>query len=812
MCFAEEPLRMKNRRILIAPNDMTSCVTDDTGSDSGRWSASWVSIDPIPLEPFIVAYRCRFELDATTTFRLHLSADERYELYLDGTLIGRGPDRGDALNWYYQSYELSMDAGSHVLVALVQKLGAMAPRAQISVAPGLIVTTQNLDAALLDTGLAPWEACVLTGFDLATSPITFGVGAYIHMYASQMRWGIVRGETDGWSAVAIGQRGTSIHAMGNWGEFDPPLLRPSRLPAMMNIPRHVGQVRYIDTALANSIATVHLKKDLINEHTVWSSLLQDKGTVTIPPHTQRRVLIDLETYYCAYPVLQVSDGSGSVVDWQWAESLRYEEKDIWDPKNPKGNRNEIDNKHFDGVGDIFEPDGQVGRVFQPHWWRAGRYIQLCVTTADQALVIEKLYICETRYPLKDQSEFDCSDQRYKAVWPIMVRTMQMCSHEHYMDCPYYEQLMYIGDSRLEVLTTYCMTTDDRLPRSSIDTFASSIMPDGLTQSRYPSSVRQVIPPFSLWWVGMVYDHALWRGNMDFIRQMLPGVRRVLDAYALKINAKGLVEPLKGWNYVDWVDGWNRGTPPHANSQPTATITLQFVIALQQAAELEQWLGEPEMAQRWTRLSHQVFEVAMSVFMDDQRGLIAETLDHQVFGEHAQCLALLTGMLNQAASQQLFEAWHQATDLARCSIYFSHYLFEMLRSRGRIDLLLERMQLWYDLPAKGCRTTIESPEPSRSDCHAWGAHPIYHAMASILGIRPGSMGFDTVRIEPCLGSLDHAQGVLPHLLGDIVVRLHTSDTGLEGTIELPTGLTGEYVHNGYKIQLLSGKTQILPPQL
>ena len=32
----------------------------------------------------------------------------------------------------------------------------------------------------------------------------------------------------------------------------------------------------------------------------------------------------------------------------------------------------------------------------------------------------------------------------------------MCAHETYMDCPYYEQLQYGGDTRLEILATYSL--------------------------------------------------------------------------------------------------------------------------------------------------------------------------------------------------------------------------------------------------------------------------------------------------------------------------------------------------------------------
>ena len=128
------------------------------------------------------------------------------------------------------------------------------------------------------------------------------------------------------------------------------------------------------------------------------------------------------------------------------------------------------------------------------------------------MTLERCGFLETRYPLEMESRFRSSDPRLDAITPLALRSLQMCAHETYMDCPYYEQMMYVGDTRLEALTTYAISRDDRLPRKALVLFGLSRLPDGLTQARYPSRDVQVIPPFALWWVGMVYDYALWRSD------------------------------------------------------------------------------------------------------------------------------------------------------------------------------------------------------------------------------------------------------------------------------------------------------------
>ena len=71
-------------------------------------------------------------------------------------------------------------------------------------------------------------------------------------------------------------------------------------------------------------------------------------------------------------------------------------------------------------------------------------------------------------------------------------------HDTYMDCPFYEQLQYVQDTRSEILYTYAVSADDRLARQAIDDFASSQRADGLLNACYPNKNANVIPGFSIY--------------------------------------------------------------------------------------------------------------------------------------------------------------------------------------------------------------------------------------------------------------------------------------------------------------------------
>jgi len=177
-----------------------------------------------------------------------------------------------------------------------------------------------------------------------------------------------------------------------------------------------------------------------------------------------------------------------------------------------------------------------------------------------------------------------------------------------------------------------------------------------------------------------------------------------------------------------------------------------------------------------------------VFWNPQRTLFADDTSKTNYSEHAQCLAILSRCFEDL-EEACFEALISAEDLARTTVYFSFYLLETYQKCGRGDLLVEKLDFWKDLMAQGFKTPVESPEPSRSDCHAWGSHPLFHMHASIMGVRPSSPGFASVEIAPQPGPLSEISTSTPHPLGWIEASLIKTDTGYSASIALPKGLKG-----------------------
>lgn len=811
---------------------MRVLITEDpfAGRDAGKgwnhrgiWPARWIALAEQPAEPFVAAYRCRFVVEVAGTIRVHVTADERYELFLDGQRIGRGPERGDAENWYFETYDLKLEAGEHLLVARVWSTGfEMMPFAQMSVTHGFLLCPEDETLApLLATGTAAWEGMALDGYTFTHPTAAWGCGWKVIVDGAQFPFGYETGAGDGWQAAVAGEPGAEQRTYNDARSLH--RLVPATLLPLLDEPRQCAAVWSVSditsaTAVEEGKLTtpipLHAADNIAEEQAQWQALVEGSGSVTIPANVRRRVLLTLDDYYCAYPEVVLSGGRGASVRVNWQEAL-FEQL-----KSPaKGKRDEIEGKYFttiwhnkDGVGDTFIADGGAGRKFDTLWWQCGRFVEVVVETKDEPLTLDSLTLRETRYPLESEADFTASDERLLKIIPLAIRTLQMCSHETYFDCPFYEQLMYAGDTRLEVLTTYTLSHDDRLPRKAVWMFHASRLLSGLTQSRYPSKVRQVIPPFSLWWIGMVHDFAMYRGDLALVRAVLPTVRSVIDAYLSYRNSDGLVQAPPGWNFMDWVpgkdSGWVSGIPPGGMDGVNGSINMLFALALTYAAKLEEGCGEPEMASRALRLAGEQFSRTCTTFWDEGRGLYAEDLDKTRFSEHSQCLAILSGLDTPARVERMAEGLLNAPDLARTTIYFTHYLFETYRLLRRPDALIGRMQLWFDLEQLGFKTLLEHPEPSRSDCHAWSSHPLFHYFGTLLGIRPATWGFTEVEITPLLGALTQIKGSMPHPKGEITVDLRRAEDGKPvGTVMLPEGVTGTYRDGDRTLPLKSGETSI-----
>ena len=778
------------------------------------WRAKWIrAAGAAAAQPGVWAFRRRFRLDEAADVTLQVTADQRYDLWVDGAWAGFGSERGLHNSWFYETYEAHLGPGEHVVVARVWWTGRSGKLQHAGHAtsdrPGFLLHAAKPFDELLDTAPETWEALPLAGYSFY-DPCAQLQGAYIAVGARTRldgrahAWGFERGEGEGWAPAVANGLPTRFRAapsdVDDWHN-----LTPGTLPEMRQTYPKRGIIRFAaavppDKAGEPGGALADFGKEPVRETdcdaalaAAWRGPLEGGDPVVVPARSAQRVIVDLEEYVCAFPRLVVRGGRGADVSIRWAEALLK-----GTTGTEKGPRGEINGKYFQGLADAFvAPGGEEPRSFEPLWFEAGRFVEIVVRTADEPLEVRSLSLRETGYPIDWAYRFEASDARWGGALRIMERTLQMCSHESYFDCPYYEQLMYGGDSRLEMLATYATTRDDRLPRKAMTVLDRTRSEAGLTQSRQSADEPQIIPPYALHFVQMVADYMLWRGDRAFVRKRLAGVRAVLNAWCDRIGDDDLARNPRGWNFVDWNYSWWGGMAPNGDVGCASPVNnLHLAWALRMAAGVEDWAGDPEFA-AWDRCqADRIGRAVAAVYWDDKRNLFAEDAAHTKFIEHTQCMAAMGGFVPEGREAAFGEALATA-ELDRTTVYYRSYLIDAFRALRRPLDLYRCFDLWFTLEPLGMKTVLEQPEPTRSDCHAWGSHPMYHALASVAGIRPAAPGFAAVRIEPQPGPLTAIRCAVPHPSGG-EVRLDLAlgaDGAWHGEASAPPGVPATLVLGG-----------------
>ncbi len=786
------------RKLLLTVSALAVCAAAfATPQDFDRkihtkiWTAKWAG-DPAYYTPEyrVLHFRRSFDLPKKPeSFKINVSADQRFVLYVNGRRVARGPARGDLDRWYFDTLDIAphLKSGKNVIAALVWHAGKNAPKAQISERLSFVFDGAT-DAENFVATPSKWKMKKSAAFSPTRNRWYTGPGDNID--ASKYDWGWTEPDFDDSSWRNAQYVGAAYTCASAWGEAGR-ALTPREIPQMEEKPVRMKSVRRFSgvEAVPNFIAGEKFE---------------------IPANTKCRVLLDNGVLTNAYPVLKTSKGAGAVVKVNYAEGM-------FDKSGIKGNRDEIEGRDFNAseeVFDIFRPDGGASREFSPLWFRTYRYVGLDIETKGEPLVIEDMYGIFTGYPFEENGKFDSDDASLAKIWEVGWRTARLCALETYVDCPYYEQLQYAGDTRIQALISLYVSGDDRLMRQAITAFDNSRTHLNITQSRFPSSLTQFIPPFSLYWIEMICDYAMFRGDFDFLSDKLIGVRSVLAWYTKQLDG-GLLKPrLPFWNFVDWSEktkganseGWWHGVPPEGENEGSAITTLQLAIAMRDASVLMRKMGYPNDADEFYARYKEIAKAVREKCWDAERGIFVDYAGAKSTSQHVNILAILADVLDESEQPALMKKVLESGEMTPCTIYFKFYLMEALRKVGMGDLYLPQLREWRDMLGAGLTTFAETPEPSRSDCHAWSSSPNYHLLSLVCGVMPADYGFSKIRVSPNLGDLKEISGTIPHPKGEIRVMFRKNlEGGIDGSIKTPVG--GEFEWRGAKTKLRAGDNEI-----
>jgi alpha-L-rhamnosidase len=765
---------------------------------NNRWKAIWVTVPDEPAKHYgVYHFRKSFDLASKpSSFVVNVSADNRYKLYVNDNLVSLGPARGDTYHWNFETVDVSefLVAGKNTFAALVWNEGDVRPEAQISYKTGFILQG-NSDAEQIVNTDNTWKCKRDAAYQAITGSIGYptyyvaGPGELVNMNLYDYGWTSINHDDSQWkNAVAV-----------HWGAQGAPkgmvdafhwMLVPSPLPQMEMTHQRIERVRKAEGVK------------------VQSGFPRNKTEVTVPANTTATLLLDQSFLTNAFLTLSFSKGRDASISLKYAEALFQSGSPII-----KGNRNEIEGKKFLGRKDSLISNGNTNQVFTTLAWRTFRYIEMKIKTKNEPLIIDDIYGTFTGFPFERKATFNSNDQDLQKILDIGWRTARLCAVETYMDCPYYEQLQYIGDARIQAMVSFYNAGDDRLVRNALNQMDASRLAEGVTLSRHPSFSPQIIPTFSLWYIGMLHDYWMYRPDAMFIREKLAGTRDVLNFFAKYQTEDGSLKSTPYWLFSDWVNNktqWGYGMAPKGKDGSSSVLDLQLLWAYQTAGRMEEALGMKAFAEMYLKRADLLSKTIRAKYWNESRGVFADTPEKDFYSQHANTLAILTGIVEGNDATLLAQKILSEKDLAPTSIYFRYYTHLALTKAGLGDQYSSWLEKWRENIAMGLTTWAEISDVSnaRSDCHAWGSSPNIELYRIVLGIDSDGPGFKTIKIEPHLGSLTKAAGEMPHPQGKISASYSLEKNRWKVDISIPQNTSGYLIWKGKRVDLKPGMNALL----
>jgi len=149
---------------------------------NNHWKAQWISHPTEPVLGYgVFHFRKNFDLvKVPTEFIIHVSADNRYRLFVNGEPVCFGPARGDLGHWFYESIDIApfLKSGENLLAAVVWNFGEDKPWAQFSLETSFIVQGNSGPEQIVNTD-GTWKVIKNKAYSSASADASQLLGQFI---------------------------------------------------------------------------------------------------------------------------------------------------------------------------------------------------------------------------------------------------------------------------------------------------------------------------------------------------------------------------------------------------------------------------------------------------------------------------------------------------------------------------------------------------------------------------------------------------------------------------------------------------------
>ncbi len=794
---------------------MSQTIAGQVVAQRRGWSGQWCWTGHVfhPWNQYVYFRRSLDLPTAPVRAVVRVSADALYTLYVNGTRVHHGPARCFPGRQSYDTLDLTplLQQGPNVIAVVAHQFGAPTfQRVYRGTSGFLLDGTVELEGG---KGAVPlhtpggWVHRPAKGWRQNTARLAMQLGFQEHFDADA--------DLGDWLSVAY-----EATAEGGWSPpavWGPVGTHPWLLMEPRGVPLLADHVEHFTVVVAgfrgenprgykvaddvfHLVDPAKCRRDDAALPDAAAMLADDDAVTEVAPPPEGEfvaVTLDLGTYRTGHLVLEVDDAAGDeFVDVLFTEAVDKAGLPLLLGMKGSGSR------EAQGLRYRCRPGRQR---FESFFFMGMRYALVVFRNVEaKPLRVRRVAVRQVHAAFPDEREgagtFTCSDERLNRIWQVGRTTQLNCAFDAFVDCPWREQAMWWGDSRVQARVTAFAFGDSTLLERGIRLIAQSQAADGALHAHAPADVpRHYLPDFMMTWVGTLLDHHQLTGRTDLVVECLPTMHRLFEFFAAYESPDGLVGSFAGyWMFLDWV--------PIYKGDHSAPFNLLYLQSLRWAAELCR-LGRDSAAAAYDARAARVQAAAERSFWDEKLKCWRDGYDvaagkpvEQV-SQHTNTLAILMGLKPETHAEIAREVLLKAakskrTKTVTASPFFYAYVLEALASQGLgADVIGIIRDKWGEaFLDDGAVTFYEMwTVTHESRCHAWSSSPVYHLMQTALGVRPTSPGWGSVRIAPVPETLEFARGTVPTPHGPLRVEWEKGgEDQLVVRVEVPEGLTAEFV--------------------
>ena len=459
-------------------------------------------------------------------------------------------------------------------------------------------------------------------------------------------------------------------------------------------------------------------------------------------------VLDMEEECTARLLLSVERGTGKM-DFFYTENLLDDKERHFTPSR---NHAQIEGPMHDKV----ELSG-ASFTWKSFFYRAFRFVRVVIAADKEAIKFLLSSAEQENYPYDWKGNFVSGSEAEKRMWEMSQRTLLLCSHHIYEDCPCYERLQYTADSRITAQLAQILSGDTRLTEQAIRHFRHSLCDEGLTAGSYPSRSPVVLPLWSLHYVMMVEEYYHYSGKKALLKENLFSIRRILEWFLRYRQPEGGIGRLPHWNMADFSDQWQwNGEAPNISEQPSAYVTFFVVECLQSYAKMAEILSSGE-EKEWAEQNCVILRKDCTIFYDKQKQLYADNPDSNSFSLLSNAQAVLAGITNDPG---LLRRAYEDSAVKKPALFGNCFVFKAFLLGQDPEYAKKVLRQWEFLLIDGRTVFPEGTPIPRSECHGWSALPGFGLTLLYTGFRIETPGAKVISFAPYDCEHNPVKGSIP----------------------------------------------------